>query len=115
MNIVSTDVAGGIEVKVVLTAQEKKFLMHDLLDVTEWVGGMVAGKLNRCSERMAAEHQKRLVNRGAETVPAKMDALCAAALADPEYKDRPARELQKKQKAEEDLAALQAKVAKANT
>lgn len=75
-----------------LTADEVAILENDLLDVAVWIDGLIAGKLNNTTIRLAKQRKQQLIRDGATTVPATDAFLAADAIADVGYKTRAQRE-----------------------
>lgn len=76
------------------TDEEVKILEHDLLNIEEWINGMIDGKLSNCSKRAAAELKSKLVEtKGSLPADPKDAALAYFQL--PDYKNRRDREAQR--------------------
>tara|TARA_Y100000310_G_C20687045_1_gene819708 strand:+ start:2673 stop:2963 length:291 start_codon:yes stop_codon:yes gene_type:complete len=76
-----------------LSAVEVQALENDLLDPADWVKKAIAGKVSKCTKRMArAETQRLLADPDVDTMPADNDGLVASAVAVPNYKNRVARD-----------------------
>ena len=54
----------------IITDEEQKILEHDLLDINQWIEGMIIGKINNCKKRAAIACRELLKQEGAEMVPA---------------------------------------------
>lgn len=78
--------------KLELSDEEVQILHNDLLNIGEWVKGMVAGKINSCKKRAAIAYREQLKAEGAAMVPANDDAAVSALFARPDYKNRAAKE-----------------------
>ncbi len=77
------------KITVTLTDAQVKALAHEITDIEQWVKDAIDGRVNYCLNVLAAEAQVVLMNDPAvETMPAKADALVAAYLQRPDYKDR---------------------------
>lgn len=74
------------------TDEEEKILLDSILDIKQWIDGMIDGKLNNCTKRLAVKRRKELIDSGNLTIPAKDIDLVKNAFADPNYKDRKKRD-----------------------
>jgi len=72
-------------------------LKHDLIDPEQWLRQAVTGKISACAKRLVAEARQVLeADPAVESMPAKPVALVAAYIARPGYKNRKAKEDEKK-------------------
>lgn len=74
-----------------ITVEEENILKNDLLDIEDWINQAAVGKINNSKKRMLKEWEPRLKERY-ETLPTDDSALIAKILAEPDYKDRVARD-----------------------
>lgn len=75
-----------------LSDEEQKILEHDILDIAGWINGMIDGKINNCTKRLAQQRRADMIAAGATTVPAKDIDIARHAFADVAYKNRAQRE-----------------------
>jgi len=76
-----------------LTDLEWKTLAHSIEDPETWARDAVSGKLNKCSKRLVAEEQTRLINDpNVETIPATVDGILISHFSQPGYKNRAQRD-----------------------
>ena len=77
-----------------LTDLEWKTLAHALEDPEQWARDAVRGKLNKCSKRLVAEEQTRLINDpNVESIPATVDGILISHFSQSDYKNRAQREI----------------------
>ena len=72
--------------------ETQKILENDLLDIKNWIDGMIDGKIRSVLKRLANDERERLISEGATTVPAKSTDLALSAFSRPDYKNRVERE-----------------------
>jgi len=83
----------ALTVTVEINDLNEKILLNDLLDIDDWVQQAVAGKINNCKKRMAAQATAVLKSDDSvETMPATADGLINALLARDDYKNRAERD-----------------------
>lgn len=75
-----------------LTEFEQTVLLHDLLDIDEWINGMILGKINNCKKRAALAYRDVLKKEGAASVPVDDGEAAKALFARPDYKSRKQRD-----------------------
>ena len=74
-----------------LTVEQESILKNDLLDIQAWLQDAINGKINNSKKRMFREWEPKLKQRY-ETLPTSDSAIIAKILAEPDYKDRVARD-----------------------
>jgi len=83
----------ALTITVNISDHQEKVLLNDLLDIDDWVQKAVAGKLNKCSERMSDQaRQVLMADESVETMPATDQGLQEALLARDDYQNRAARD-----------------------
>ena len=76
-------------ITITLTDEQVKLLYHELFDIEQWVKDAIDGRITYCQNVLAEEAQRVLMaDPAVTTMPAKPDALVAAYLQRPDYKDR---------------------------
>ena len=87
----------AVTITVNISDHNEKVLLHDLLDIDDWVQKAVAGKLNKCSKRMSDKaRQVLMADADVETMPATDEGLQKALLARDDYKNRAERDAAEK-------------------
>lgn len=76
----------------IITNEEQKILLHDLLDINQWIDGMILGKINNCKKRMARAYREVLKQEGATMVPVSDDVAVKEYSLRKDYLNREARE-----------------------
>lgn len=76
----------------ILTNDEEKILLHDLLDIKNWVDLAIDGKLNNIKKRFARNEREELKKRGASTMPVDDGEVVQNAFDRPGYKNRAQRD-----------------------
>ncbi len=80
-------------ITVALSDDDEAALLHDLIDIDDWVQKAVRGKINSCTQRMAAEAQAVLIADPTVTsMPASQPELVRRLRMRADYKNRAARE-----------------------
>ena len=83
----------ALTVTVEISDHNEKVLLHNILDIDDWVQAAVVGKINNCSKRMANGATAVLkADESVETMPATDDGLITALLARDDYKTRAERD-----------------------
>ena len=83
----------ALTITVEISDHNEKVLLHNILDIDDWVQAAVVGKINNCSKRMANEASTVLkADDSVETMPATNEGLQKALLARSDYKNRAARD-----------------------
>ena len=77
----------------VITDEEQKILEHDLVNINEWIDGMIAGKINNCMKRAAKDHREILKNEVDAMIPAQDKTAALTLFERPNYKNRQERDL----------------------
>ena len=81
-----------IEYKRIITTEEEKILLNDLLDIKDWIDKAIDGKINNCLKRAANQFRELAKQENAPTVPTN-DKACFHHLTNrKEYKNRAQRE-----------------------
>ena len=80
-----------------ITDLELAVLKHDLIDPEQWLRDALKGKINNCRKRMERGEIDRLNADPTVTSIPKGNALVTNALANPNYKDRVARDAAEKE------------------
>ena len=87
----------AITVTVEISDHNEKVLLHNILDIDDWVQAAVVGKINNCSKRMANGATAVLkADESVESMPATDEALQKALLARDDYKNRAERDAAEK-------------------
>ena len=82
-----------LTITVVINDDNQAILIHDLLDINDWVQKAVVGKINNCTKRMAREATEVLkADDSVSSMPATNVDLCKALIARDGYKNRAARD-----------------------
>tara|TARA_R110002020_G_scaffold463506_1_gene683594 strand:- start:8 stop:280 length:273 start_codon:yes stop_codon:yes gene_type:complete len=80
-------------ITVTINDDNQAILLHDLLDINDWVQKAVVGKINNCTKRMAREATEVLkADDSVSSMPATNVDLCKALIARDGYKNRAARD-----------------------
>lgn len=74
-----------------ILTEDENVLNNDLLDIQDWVQQAVIGKINNCKKRMIREWEQKLKERYI-TLPTSDSDLITKIRAEPDYKDRVARD-----------------------
>lgn len=77
----------------IITDDEEKIFLDQVLDVKDWIDKAISGKINNCVGHCAKRRRAELLKRDRKQIPASELDLCKDAFADPEYKNRSARDL----------------------
>ena len=87
----------ALTVSVEISYHNKKVLLHNILDIDDWVQAAVVGKINNCSKRMANGATAVLkADESVESMPATDEGLQKALLARDDYKNRAERDAAEK-------------------
>ena len=83
----------ALTITVEISDHNEKVLLHNILDIDNWIQAAVVGKINNCSKRMANEATAVLkADASVESMPATDEGLQKALLARDDYKNRAARD-----------------------
>ena len=83
----------ALTVTVEISDHNEKVLLHNILDIDDWVQAAVVGKINSCGKRMDIEATAVLkADDSVETMPATDEGLQKALLARDGYKNRTERD-----------------------
>jgi len=83
----------NLVITVTINDDNQAILLHDLLDINDWVQKAVVGKINNCTKRMAREATEVLkADDSVSSMPATNVDLCKALIARDGYKNRAARD-----------------------
>ena len=87
----------AVTVTVEISDHNAKVLLHDILNIDDWVQAAVLGKINKCGKRMANEATQVLkADPSVENMPATDEGLQKALLARDDYKNRSERDAARK-------------------
>lgn len=87
----------ALTVTVEISDHNEKVLLHNILDIDDWVQAAVVGKINNCSKRMANGATAVLkADESVESMPATDEGLQKALLARDDYKNRAERDAAEK-------------------
>ena len=87
----------AVTVTVEISDHNAKVLLHDILNIDDWVQAAVLGKINKCGKRMANEATQVLkADPSVENMPATDEGLQKALLARDDYKNRAERDAARK-------------------
>jgi len=87
----------AVTVTVEISDHNAKVLLHDILNIDDWVQAAVLGKINKCGKRMANQATQVLkADPSVETMPATDEGLQKALLARDSYKNRAERDAAEK-------------------
>ena len=84
-----------------ITDEEEKILKDSILDIKDWIDKAIDGKISNSSGRLAVRRRNELIKSGETTIPASDLDLARNAFADPEYKNRSQRELERELRGQE--------------
>ena len=83
----------ALTITVEISDHNENVLLHNLLDIDDWIQAAVVGKIDNCSTRMANEASAVLkADDSIETMPATDEGLQKALLARDDYKNRAERD-----------------------
>lgn len=79
-----------MNITITLTDDEIKLLENDLLDIQEWVQGIVDGKVNNCWKRFQQEWTVRLMNDPdfTDSIPSNKADFIALVVSRKDYQNR---------------------------
>ena len=87
----------AVTVTVEISDHNAKVLLHDILNIDDWVQAAVLGKINKCGKRMANEATQVLkADPSVENMPATDEGLQKALLARDSNKNRAERDASEK-------------------
>lgn len=82
-----------MDIQLNISTTDQKILEDEILDIEEWVQGMLQGKINKVKQRLAQRTITELkADPAVASMPANEDAIVQIGLQRPGYKNRRIRE-----------------------
>lgn len=80
------------------TPEDTNFFENDMKRRLSWV--LITEKVAKCAQRLKAEWEQKLLERGVRSVPTDLEEFAALVFTQPDYKDRATRETEAKAEAD---------------